>query len=193
MMLTKTAGICGIISQFVGLATLLLSASNSPAFRWTENDISFLGVEGPTTALFNSGLIVTGLLGLVFAIGLGQSLPLHRPGRWGVVSLLLGSMALAAIGIFPRTISLPHNLASITFFIFIILALLLIGIAAINAAQTRWVVLSLTATALIIVFIIVPWPWPGGAIPQLLLCLPWSLWTTAFGVELLFRTRPASV
>ena len=110
-----------------------------------------------------------------------------------MVSLILGSMAISAMGIFPRTIDLPHNLASIAFFMFITLALLLVGVAVITASQMRWGLPSLTAGVLIIAFQLVPWPWSGGAIPQLLFCLLWSLWTIAFGVGLLVRTSPVDV
>ncbi len=189
----RVAGVCGITSQLVGLTALLVAVSSSPWFRWTENNISVLGVEGSATTLFNTGLILSGVLSLIFAIGLGQSLLSSRLGRLGVVSLILGSMAISAMGIFPRTINLPHNLASIAFFMFITLALLLVGVAVITASQMRWGLPSLMAGVLIIAFQLVPWPWSGGAIPQLLFCLLWSLWTIAFGVGLLVRTSPVDV
>ena len=53
--------------------------------------------------------------------------------------------------------------------------------------------LSLIAGSLIIALYLIPWPWNGGAIPQLLFCLPWSLWTVVFGVGLLVRARPVDV
>lgn len=192
-MLTRIAGVCGITSQLVALAAVLLAVSRSPRFSWTENDISVLGVEGSVTALFNSGLIFAGVLSLIFAIGLGRSLLSSRLGQLGMGSLILGSMAMSAIGIFPRTINLPHDWASIAFFVFIIMALLLVGAAAIIASQMRWGLLSLTAGFLILVFMLVPWPWSGGAISQLLFCLPWSLWTIVFSIGLLLRIRPVDV
>ena len=143
--------------------------------------------------LFNWGLILTGVLSLIFAIGLGHNLLFSRLGQLGMVSLILGSMAISAMGIFPRTIDLPHDLASIAFFVFVALALLLIGAAAVTASQMLWGLLSLTAGVLILVFQLVPWPWSGGAIPQLLSCLPWSLWTIVFGVKLLMGSSPVDI
>lgn len=192
-MLRRIAGVCGITSQLVGLTALLVVISSSPWFSWTENHISVLGVEGSATTLFNWGLILTGVLSIIFAIGLGQSLLSNRLGQLGMVSLVLGSMALSAIGIFPRSIDLPHDLASIAFFIFVTLALILVGVASIRALQMMWGLLSLAAAILIVAFQLVPWPWSGGAIPQLLFCLPWSLWTIVFGVGLLVRASPVDV
>ena len=192
-MLRRIAGVCGITSQLVALTALLVAISSSPWFSWTENHISVLGVKGSAATLFNSGLILAGVLSLIFAIGLRQSLLSSRLGQLGMVSPILGSIAFSAMGIFPQSVDLPHDSASVAFFIFIILALLFIGAAAIMASQMRWGLLSLTAGILILIFWRVPWPWSGGAIPQLLFCLPWSLWTIVFGVGLLVRARPVDV
>jgi len=191
--LTRVSGACGIASQLVGLTVILVVISSSPWFRWTENDISVLGVEGSTTALFNWGLILTGLLSFVFAVGLRKNLLSSRLGQLGVACLLLGSVALSATGIFPRTINLPHDSASIAFYVLITLALVLIGVAAIAASKMRWGVLSVTAGVLVVALLKAPWPWSGGAIEQLLACLPWSLWTIAFAVRLLKGTNPVDV
>jgi len=192
-MLRRIAGVCGITSQLVALITILVAISSSPRFSWTENDISVLGVEGPATTLFNAGLILTGVLSLIFAIGLGKSLLSSRLGQLGMDSLILGSMAISTVGIFPRTFDLPHDSAAIAFFVCIAVAVFLVGVAAIIAMQMRWGLLSLTTGFVIIAFMLVPWPWSGGAISQLLFCLPWSLWTVGFGVVLLLRTRPVDV
>jgi len=192
-LLRRIAGACGIASQLVVLTALLVTISGSPWFSWTENHISVLGVEGSATALFNWGLILTGILSLIFAIGLRQSLLSSRLGRLGIASLILGSMAISAVGIFPRTIDLSHDLASVAFFMFIIMAFLLVGVAAIAASQMRWGLLSLMAGVLILAFWLIPWSWSGGAIPQLLFCLPWSLWTIIFGIGLLVRASPIDV
>lgn len=184
-MLRRISGACGIASQLIGLAVILAVISYSPWFRWTEYDISVLGVEGSATTLFNWGLILIGLLSLVFAIGLWKSLVISRVGRFGVVSLLLGSISLSLVGVFPRTTDLPHDSASIAFFIFIALALLLVGVAAIFTSRRVFGVLSIVGGILIVVILRAPWPWSGGTIEQLFACLPWSLWTIILGVRML--------
>lgn len=192
-MLRKIAGICGIASQFVALATLLFAVSKSPWFSWTENDISVLGVNGSVTALVNSGFILTGVLSLIFAIGLRRNLLTSRLGQLGMVSLVLGSIMIAAIGVFPRTIGLPHDVASIAAFVFITLALFLVGVSALTASHIVWGLLSLAGAVIMVVFQLVPWPWSGGSIPQLLISLPWSLLTLILGVGLLLGFQPVDV
>jgi len=193
-MLRRIAGVCGIASQVIGLTSLLTAVSMSPWFSWTENYLSVFGVKGSATTLFNSGLILTGILSLIFAIGLGKSLLSGRLlGLLGMVSLALGSAAFSAMGIFPRTTGILHNGASLSFFLLISLAIFLIGIRVITPSQKIWGALSLTVVILMVVFQIVPWPWSGEAIPQLLSILPWSLWTIAFGVKLLMKPKSVSV
>jgi len=186
----RVTGACGITSQLVGLAVILVAVSNSPWFNWTEYDISVLGVEGSMTALFNWGLILTGLIYLVFAVGLSRNLPSSWAGKSGGVSLILGSLALSAVGVFPRTFNLPHDTSSVAFYGLILLALLLIGVAAIRSSRTLVGWLSITVGVLLIVFLLIPWPWSGGAIEQLLSCIPWSLWTVAFGIRMVSSLPP---
>ena len=189
----KIAGICGIASQIIALTMILVITNNSPWFSWTEYNISVLGVEGSMKMLFNSGLILTGLLSLIFAFGLRKNLLSSRPGQYGVISLIVGSLGIAATGIFPRSIDLPHDVASVFFFLFVILAFLLIGTASIKASRLKWGLLSVISGVLMIAFWRIPWTWNGDAIPQLLNCLPWSLWTLVFSVVLLRNFSPVDI
>ncbi len=186
----RITGVCGIISQLVGITALLVAISGSPWFSWTEDLISVLGVEGSAKTLFNSGLILTGIFSLMFAIGLGRCLLSGRLGQLAMVSLILGSIAVFDMGVFPRTFDFMHGASTTAFFVFITLALLLIGVAAITASQMTWGLLSITAGVLVAVPQLVLGPLSGGAIAQLLSCLPWSLWTIAFGIMLLVSPIP---
>jgi len=191
--LTRIAGVCGITSPVIGLTVILVAISNSPWFSWTEGDISILGVEGSTTMLFNWGLILTGLLSLVFVIGLRKNFVSGRMGRLGMNGLLMGSVAISATGILPRSTDVPHDIVSMGALVCGALALLLIGFAAIGNQRMMLGVLCLIGGVLTVTFLLIPWPWSGGAIEQLLACLPWSLWTIVFGVRLLAGARPVDV
>ena len=187
----RITGVCGIISQLVGLTALFVAAiSNSPWFNWTENHISALGVEGSAKTLFNSGLILAGIFSLIFAIGLGRCLLSGRLGQLTVVSLILGSIAVFDMGVFPRTFDFMHGASTAAFFVCNTLALLFIGVVAITASQMTWGLLSITAGVLVAAILLVLGPLSGGAIAQLLSCLPWSLWMIAFGIMLLVSPIP---
>ena len=186
----RVTGVCGIISQLVGITALLVAISDSPWFSWTENHISVFGVEGSAKMLFNGGLILTGIFSLIFAIGLGRCLLSGRLGQLAMVSLILGSIAVFDMGVFPRTFDFMHGASTTAFFVFITLALLLIGVAAIAASQMTWGLLSITAGVLVAAPQLVLGPLSGGAIVQVLSCLPWSLWMIAFGIMLLVNPIP---
>lgn len=192
-LLRTIAGFSGIASQLLGYTVLSVLIPNSPWFSWKESDVSDLGVKGSTTWLFNSHLILAGVLNFIFAIGLLNNLVSSRVGELGVASLILGSMAIVASGIFPKTARLLHNVSATVVFAFTALALLLVGVAAIMASQTIWGWLSLTAGILRITLVFIPWPWSGNAIKAMLSCLPWSLWTIVFAVALLVKSSPVDV
>jgi len=67
----KISGACGILTPIVAFTCIFLAIASYPEFSWTGNALSDLGVqEGVTAVLFNSGLIFSGILALIFASGL---------------------------------------------------------------------------------------------------------------------------
>ena len=186
-MARRITGVCGIISQLVGITALLVAVSSSPWFSWTENHISVFGVEGSAKMLFNGGLILAGIFSLIFAIGLGRYFLSGWLGQLAVVSLILDSIAVFDMGVFPRTWDFMHGVSTITFFVGITLALLLIGVVAIATSRMIWGLLSITTAVLVAVPQLVLGPLSGGAVLQVLAYLPWSLWTIALGVMLMMN------
>jgi hypothetical membrane protein len=189
-MRNRIGGICGLASQSVAVIGGLMALALTPQFSWTENYLSLLGVEARSAPAFNYGLVVGGALGLVFAVALWRS-PFSRRAvsKAGIVVLVVGLLGFAGIGAFPRTYSMPHNLASLAFYTFIPLALLFIGIGGLLDRPKVWGAISIVAAALVAGIQYLPWSWTGGAIQQLLTALPWSMWTVAYAVRLL-RERP---
>jgi hypothetical membrane protein len=80
----KISGISGIIAPLIAFTLILLAIAYSPNFSWAENALSDLGVqEGVTAVLFNNGLIITGVLGILFATGLFKFLQENLLGKIG--------------------------------------------------------------------------------------------------------------
>ena len=80
----KISGICGIITPLIAYTFILLAINYYPPFSWTDNALSDLGVvKGITSVLFNSGLIIAGILTLVFATGLFRFLNERATGKIG--------------------------------------------------------------------------------------------------------------
>ena len=67
----RLSGVCGILTPIIAFVCIFLAINSAPEFSWTENALSDLGVmPGATSAFFNFGLIVSGILGFVFAASL---------------------------------------------------------------------------------------------------------------------------
>ena len=59
----RISGVCGVLTPVVTFVFISLSIASAPEFSWMENALSDLGVmPGATSALFNYGLIVSGIL-----------------------------------------------------------------------------------------------------------------------------------
>jgi len=187
----RITGVCGIISQLVGITALVVVIFNAPWFSWTKDHMSALGVEGSAKMIYNGGLILVGIFSLIFVIGLGRCLLSGWLGQSAMVFFILGSAAVFTMGAFPRTFDFAHGASTVAFYVCIIVALILAGAAAITASQIIWGLLSITAAVFVAALLLIPGPLAGGAISQLLAYLPWSLWTIALGVMLL--VNPSSL
>ena len=100
----KISGVSGIVTPIVAFAFISLAIVYSPQFSWTENALSDLGVqEGVTAVLFNYGLIIVGILALVFASGLFV-LQKTMLGKIGAFIFVLAALTLMAIDVFPENV-----------------------------------------------------------------------------------------
>jgi hypothetical membrane protein len=89
-----------------------------------KQTLSELGDRSRAGALFfNSADIITGALALLFAIGLYRVLSTSAGGRLGSGLMVLASLMLIGIGIFPIDTGTPHTVLSYSFFATAALAL----------------------------------------------------------------------
>jgi|GEM_PF-2833705 len=103
MITRKVAGISGII--FVPTAFLFILTSVIIHRDWWDlgrHALSHLGaLQTPHNYIFNGGLVLTGILGIIFAIGLRKYFPLNKVQNVGVISFLIGMLFLIYVGVFP--------------------------------------------------------------------------------------------
>lgn len=176
----KISAICGILTPILAFSCILLSITFAPDFSWTDNALSDLGVmPNPTAILFNSGLIISGILGTVFALGLFSVLKGKSTGRAGTLLFLLDCLALAAIGAFSENTGRMHFYVSIAFFVLFPFSMLLMTAHFVLKSRNRMAVF----TFLVSVFAAAVWVvelWvryvPGVAIPETLSGIAASLW-----------------
>ena len=125
---------CGPLSVGVSAVGILAATLLAPWFRWTGNALSDLGAAGASTApLFNGTLLVTGLLGIPFAVfvfGARQD-SLRRTG-----TLLFGASMpmLALVGVFA--LPSPHHApVAVSFFLLFTVGILLDGVGSVRTGH----------------------------------------------------------
>ena len=179
--LTKLAGICGVILPIVVFAGILLAMSDSPWFKWTNNALSDLGVEGLSALFFNNSLIFGGILAFIFSIGLAIILS----NKTGAYILAISSLALIGAGLFPKTVFILHYISSSAFFVLITIALFIIGLTMrkgrfeqrMGAAAVLLAIFAISSPILLNFL-------NGIAIPEAIVCFPAFIWCMAYGLKM---------
>jgi hypothetical membrane protein len=135
-----------VLAPVVAFTCISLAINSAAGFSWVENALSDLGVmSGVTASVFNYGLIVSGLLGFVFALGVFVFLGEGVVSRSGAFVLVLAMVALAAIGVFPENVRPVHFLVSVAFFVFLPISMLIFSGAFWLREQVRMAVFTLVA------------------------------------------------
>ena len=180
----------GIAAPIVGFTCILVAIASYPAFNWTGNALSDLGIiSGVTGPLFNFGLLATGLLTFTFAaLGLFSYLKASWAGKIGSAFFAATAIALMAIGVFNESFSPTHYAVSVAFFALAPISLFIITAAlwlAHKKGAAVFTVLTGVAAAL---------PWlllfafnyvPNVAIPEFATGLAVSAWTIVLSVKML--------
>jgi hypothetical membrane protein len=185
------SGICGIAAPILVFSLIFLAIGLAPWFNWNRNALSDLGV-GATAPIFNSALIVGGLLLLPFSIGLRQILPRGALSLLGTALLSLGMLVLSGIGLFPETAGRIHFYISVAFFTLLPLSVLLIGVSELRQPRSR---ASGMLTILIGLLAALIWAlhWSirlgGVAVPETISALLGSAWVIAKGAKLVQSSR----
>jgi hypothetical membrane protein len=113
----------GVIATVVTLAGVLVATLVSTSFVWTRNALSDLGVATTdagtetTVLLFNGGLVLGGLLGIVFASYL-YTRAASRGKRVVAGLFAITMLTMAGIGIFPQDTAV-HLPVAVAFYLLV--------------------------------------------------------------------------
>lgn len=186
----KVGAAAGIATPIFAFTCIFIAIAITPHFSWTNNALSDLGViSGITGPLFNVGLIISGVLGCVFAIfGLLDYAGKTWVGKFGAVLFNFASLMLVLIGIFNEHFSPTHYIVSVAFFSLTPIALFILTYA-FYLNINRGLVAFTVAIAL---FAAVPWVLqltvhyvPNVAIPETLSALSVSAWAIVLSAKIL--------
>jgi hypothetical membrane protein len=182
---TRIAGICGILFPIIIFPSILFAITNAPWFRWTKNALSDLGVEGLSAFIFNNGFILGGIVSLIFSLGLTKTLS----NKKGAYLLIISSIALIGVGLFPKTLYILHYVSSAAFFIFLTISLFIIGIT-IKRNQIKHIMGDIAIIFAIIacssiIFLNV---FTGIAIPEAIVFFPALFWCMTYGIKMTIKS-----
>ena len=175
----------GAFAAVVTIGCTLLATLVSPSFAWQENALSNLGVTATdagttvTVVLFNGGLILGGVLGLVFTWLLYRTATGHL-SRFVAVSLSLTLVLMALVGVFPQGTA-PHFPVASGFYLMITISLWVDALAWRSAGNGTWAIRSgLAGTTNILMWLV--WvaagaPW-GLAMPEIIGAVIFGTWVT---------------
>ncbi len=178
--LKKALGAIAFIAAFQFLTAVLVAESVVPGYNNQINAISELGL-GSTAALFNSSVILAGVL---MAVAAYMAFKFYKKLYVGAAVFVCGA-GIAAVGIFPMDMGLPHTLASnIAFFL-----------GPLIAVGSFWFTkkpYSYLFAALGIVSILAAIPYSTGialgigeGLLERIIVYPFLLWAMAFGLYLI--------
>jgi hypothetical membrane protein len=193
----KIAGIAGLVTPFLTFGLILSAIASWPPFNWSNNALSDLGVQsGNTALLFNSGLVIGGLLFLISATGLFPFISKKVVGKVGAAVLVLATVSMIGIGIFNENYSPTHYILSVAFFmLFPIAMLVLVGAFWIEGKRK----LSLFTLAMALVAGVV---WglqlairyvPNVAIPEFVSGLFGAAWTMTISYLMLKKSQNRNI
>jgi hypothetical membrane protein len=176
----------GAAAVVVTLLAIFVATVVSPAFSWTGNALSNLGVTQTaagtplTVVLFNGGLILGGVLGVGFSAALFRMSP-SVAARATAVSFGLTVLFMAFVGVFPQDTA-PHFPVALGFYLLISLSLWLDSLASFRQGwRSRAIAGFSLGTANLVGWLVWGLTGPptrdGLAIPELWGALLFSAWT----------------
>jgi len=185
----RIGGISGIVGTSLALAMVFAATALSSQFSWNVNALSDLGISD-VAALFNSAVIIGGLLTIPFAFGLRAYLPRNRWATVGSGIFIAGGISLALVGILTEDYPLAHTIVSLGYFVLVPLGILLLAAVLRGPWRIASIVAGLAALLVIVPTALDIIQLPGGfAIPEMIEALLLAAWVVAMGVTLVLASR----
>jgi hypothetical membrane protein len=176
--LIRIGGLCGLLFPIVTIFFIALAIYFAPWFSWTENWLSELAGEaggkpiwsarGIESVLFNAGLIIGGAIGITYSFAVNKiSIFKTHLGQLSSALIFFNMVVLSAIGIFPITTGILHDIVSVGFFILVPLALITTSIVLTRSNEKNlggfFLVMGIISLCSL-PFFFIPEPWGSNAI-----------------------------
>ncbi len=180
------AGYAGILAPLVGYFLIIISIAMQGDFTLAQNSLSDLGaLEVQYNNVFNFALIISGILFLIFILGMLRMTE-TRVGDIGILGLALGAIFLSLTGMFPKG-TFPHPAMAILFYSASIAGLTVYGLDKFLDFEPVWAVftwssMAFAAISIGLVSILSP---EGIALYEIIGTIPLIQFSMVFGTHLL--------
>ncbi|RAW46310.1 hypothetical protein DQW50_04245 [Halorubrum sp. 48-1-W] len=176
-----TARVFGAVATLAALGGIVVAIRLDPTFSWTTDALSDLGVRERSAPAFNGGLVIGGLAGLGYAVGLWERGRARTAGRLRAVVFALAMVSMAGTGVFDLTRAL-HGPAAVGFYLLATVAFGIDGVVRRNVATGR-VALGFVPVHVAVwtSFLAGLWPVTGLALPELPGALMLAVWVWLVG------------
>ncbi|MEM1557265.1 MAG: DUF998 domain-containing protein [Thermoproteota archaeon] len=168
----------GVLGAVLAYPFIAFSIILTPWFNFYDNALSDLGNiawNAPIAHLYNTGLVLSGLLVAFFSLLTFLKHHSWRYLSWSLLLMLTG-IDLALIGIFPEDTGRIHGLVSVMFFTMMILVMFLHGFCSLIVKNYTTGILSFTLSIASAIVWMVKWGWKGVAIQETLTSLMATAW-----------------
>jgi hypothetical membrane protein len=171
--MAKRYPLLGILAVVIAYSSIIVAILASPWFSWLNDALSDLGntsvqrnIASSSAAVFDGGLIISGLLTVVFVLLLLRDFKFSwKYLIWGA-PLAISATDLSMIGIFNESFDGVHLVVSIIFFFFTALSLFLYSYVSFPLGTPKMGALALILGVFCCIMWVARWPWQGVAIQE---------------------------
>ena len=188
----KLTAVYGLVGPLLTYIFILVAISLAPWFSWTANALSDLGNIVTHTAsapVFNYGLMIGGVVIILFAIGMVLEVKSNVMGLLGALTLVTSGLGIFFVGIFPENFLLEHAISAFTYFISSIVGSFFFGMAYAAKKSVRVIGILIFLLGILAAFGLFFLPFiihlPGAAIPEIIGSVAQYIWVIIICIRLL--------
>jgi len=186
------SGLSALLVPIISTISIAYAISKADRwFAWQHNWLSDLGVHSGSAAPFNTGLIISGILTIMIAIGLLYYLENTKPFMVGKATFLIAAISLMLIGVFTEDYDPHHYIVSVSFFSLSLISILIFGIGHIIKHDNFGIIFCALGIGGGLMWAI-PWPGTAGAIPEatsIAFIIPFSI---IMGIKMIKESKTRS-
>jgi hypothetical membrane protein len=152
---------------------------------------------GEVSLIFNSAMIIGGILNLIFALGIREYLGREGLAKYGTFLIMIGSVSLALVGIFTISYQILHGVVALGTFVLPPTGFILIGFSSKQSTTKKFGIITgiaalITILILPVLLLILPFN-IGFAFPEMIEGLIVASWIIFIGIKLLKHSHKTPI